>query len=46
MAKMDKEISLFSAGCAECGTQFEVPCLGDMSYGEYLFCSENGKTYA
>jgi len=46
MANMDKEISLFSAVCAECGAQFEVPCLGDMSYGENLFCSENGKIYA
>ena len=47
MADMEKEVATFTAKCSECGAEFDVPCLSDMSsYGEYLFCSENGKVYA
>lgn len=43
---MDKEISTFEAKCADCQKVFDHPSLGDMAYGEFIFCSENGKVYA
>ena len=43
---MDKEIATFKAKCSECGEEFDHPSLGDMAYGEFIFCAENGKIYA
>lgn len=41
-----KKLPTFKAKCADCGEIFDHPSLSDMAYGEFLFCSENGKEYA
>jgi len=42
----DIEIATFEAKCASCGEKFDHPSFGDFAYGEFLFCSENGRIYA
>lgn len=39
-------ISTFEAKCSSCGNVFSEPLLPEMSYGEFIFCSENGGIYA
>jgi len=46
MQYMDKEISTYQSKCAECSEVFDHPSLGDMVYGKFIFCSENGKVFA
>ena len=43
---MDKEIGTIEAKCDDCGNTFDHPDLGDFVYGEFIFCSENGKVHA
>ena len=40
---MTKSISTFMAKCGSCGAEFEHPSLGDFSYGEIIFYTEDGK---
>ncbi len=46
MDMTDKEITTFEAECAACGEVFDHPLLGDMAYGEFVFCSTDGLSYA
>jgi len=46
MQDLGKKIPTFRAKCANCGELFDHPSLSDMAYGEFVFCSENGKIYA
>ena len=41
-----KEFATFQAKCAECSKVFDHPCLSDYAYGEFIFCGEDGKTFA
>jgi hypothetical protein len=41
-----KEITTTTAVCANCGSSFSHPFLGDFSYGECIFCSIDGQSFA
>jgi Zn finger protein HypA/HybF involved in hydrogenase expression len=44
---MDKlKITSFEVICASCNHVFASPILSDFSYGQYIFCSEDGMHYA
>jgi hypothetical protein len=40
------KIGLFEATCADCGSAFAKPELGDLAYGQFLFTGESGTVYA
>ncbi|MCC6271775.1 MAG: hypothetical protein IT190_10895 [Microbacteriaceae bacterium] len=41
-----RAIATFEAKCGDCGHCFPHPSLGDLSYGEKLFCTLDGSSYA
>lgn len=41
-----KEIATFAAECANCGQHFSHPYLGELSYGEAILCTADGKHFA
>src|SRR5258707_13237426 len=42
----DIEIVTLEAKCGSCGEIFDYPTLSDFAYGEFIFCSENGRVHA
>jgi hypothetical protein len=42
---MERTLSTYEAKCRACGSTFAHPSLGDLTYGEMLFCSQNGRSY-
>jgi hypothetical protein len=40
------KIGFFEASCAECGSHFAKPELGDFAYGQLLLTGERGTVYA
>jgi hypothetical protein len=40
------KIGLFEASCADCGSSFAKPELGDFTYGQFLFTGERGTVQA
>lgn len=40
------KIGFFEAKCADCGSIFAKPELGDFAYGQFLFTGERGTVYA
>jgi hypothetical protein len=37
------KLSTFEAKCDECKTTFAHPSFGDQAYGQYIFCTSDGK---
>jgi hypothetical protein len=43
---MEIEVATFESKCGQCGKTYPTPQLADMAYGEFIFCSADGRVYA
>lgn len=42
---IDVETATFPAICKNCGNKFDFPCFGDFAYGQFIFNTEDGKSF-
>lgn len=46
MKQDDIEVDTLEARCGHCGEKFDHPDFGELAYGSFIFCGENGRVHA